>query len=68
MKALGYIGANERGEQTTLQALDDKAHLKPPDNVNQLHVKVVRASDVHSRQTGECTAVSLLYRPKSTLW
>ncbi|XP_067934908.1 protein fantom-like [Watersipora subatra] len=50
MKALGYISSNERGEQTTLKALDDKAHLKPPDNVNQLHVKVIRASNVHSRQ------------------
>ena len=53
MKALGYISTNERGEQTTLQALDDKAHLKPPDNVNQLHVKLVRASNVHSRQPGK---------------
>lgn len=52
MKALGYISTNDRGEQTTLQALDEKAHLKPPDNVNQLHVKIIRAGDVHSRQTG----------------
>lgn len=60
MKALGYISTNEKGEQTTLQALDDQAHLKPPDNVNQLHVKVVRAGNIHSRQTGKSIIVGLL--------
>ena len=53
MKALGYISANEKVDQTNLQALDESAHTKPPDNVNQLHVKLIRCKDVKSRQAGE---------------
>lgn len=52
MKALGYISANEKVDQTNLQALDESAHMKPPDNVNQLHVKLIRCKDVKSRQAG----------------
>lgn len=52
MKALGYISANEKVEQVTLQALDESAHQKPPDNVNDLHVKILRCNDVKSRQPG----------------
>lgn len=53
MKALGYISANEKVDQTNLQALDESAHTKPPDNVNQLHVKLIRCKDVKSRQAGK---------------
>jgi len=52
MKALGYISANEKGELTTLQALDETAHQKPEDNINQLHIKIVRMTDLKSRQAG----------------
>lgn len=58
MKALGYISANEKVEQTTLQALDESARLKPSDNVNQLHVKIVRCNSLKSRQVGKRTGHS----------
>lgn len=53
MKALGYISANEKMEQTSLQALDETANQKPPDNVNQLHIKIIQCNDINSRQSGK---------------
>lgn len=61
MKALGYISANEKVEQTTLQALDDSAHQKPPDNVNEMHVKILRCNDLKSRQHGNQLTPNALY-------
>ncbi|RUS82637.1 hypothetical protein EGW08_009590 [Elysia chlorotica] len=49
-KALGYIMTNERMASQALEALDETAMQRPPDNVNQLHVKVVRCHKLVCRR------------------
>ena len=49
-KALGYLMANERMASQAIQALDESAAQRPPDNVNELHVKVVRCSKLQPRR------------------
>lgn len=49
-KALGYIMTNERMASQALEALDETAAQRPPDNVNQLHVKVIRCHKLMCRR------------------
>ncbi|BFZ12751.1 hypothetical protein BsWGS_15789 [Bradybaena similaris] len=49
-KALGYIMTNERLVTQALEALDEVAAMRPPDNVNEMHVKVIRCSKLQSRR------------------
>ncbi|GFN89784.1 protein fantom [Plakobranchus ocellatus] len=49
-KALGYIMTNERMASQALEALDETAAQRPPDNVNQLHVKVIRCHKLVCRR------------------
>ncbi|WAR12637.1 FTM-like protein, partial [Mya arenaria] len=49
-KALGYMTTNIRASDQALQALDDEAARRPPDNVNELHIKVVRCSSLKARR------------------
>uniref|UniRef100_A0A2C9M2E5 C2 domain-containing protein n=1 Tax=Biomphalaria glabrata TaxID=6526 RepID=A0A2C9M2E5_BIOGL len=49
-KALGYIMTNERLTKQALEALDETAAMRPPDNINELHVKIIRCSRLQSRR------------------
>ncbi|XP_035828549.1 protein fantom isoform X2 [Aplysia californica] len=49
-KALGYIMANERMATQALEALDETAAQRPPDNVNEMHIKVIRCSKLQPRR------------------
>lgn len=51
-KALGYIDSNIHATQQALQALDENVAKRPPDNVNQLSIKLIRANDVLPRREG----------------
>lgn len=41
-KALGYINANNQSTMKALKALDEVAAMRPADNINQLHIKIIR--------------------------
>ncbi|XP_076449555.1 protein fantom-like isoform X2 [Babylonia areolata] len=49
-KALGYLSANERQMKENLQALDEEAARRPMDNVNELHIKIIKCSKLKSRR------------------
>ncbi|XP_021379190.1 protein fantom-like isoform X5 [Mizuhopecten yessoensis] len=49
-KALGYVTSNEKAATEALQALDETAAKRPADNVNELHVKILRCSDIKPRR------------------
>lgn len=49
-KALGYLTANQIGAADTLQALDENAQRRPMDNVNELHMKIVRCAKLKARR------------------
>ncbi|KAK3603408.1 hypothetical protein CHS0354_009388 [Potamilus streckersoni] len=49
-KALGYMASNMRATDQALQALDETAALRPKDNVNELHIKIIRCSGLKSRR------------------
>lgn len=41
---------NIRGADQALQALDETAAKRPPDNVNELHIKLIRCTGVKARR------------------
>ena len=47
--------------QQALQAMDEEATRRPPDNINQISIKVIRCNDVQARREGkgECWYRSL---------
>ncbi|KAL4234620.1 Protein fantom [Mactra antiquata] len=49
-KALGYVSTNIRAADQALQALDEAAAKRPPDNVNELHIKLVRCTGLRARR------------------
>ncbi|XP_059142176.1 protein fantom-like [Physella acuta] len=49
-KALGYIMTNQRLANQALEALDDIAAQRPPSNVNEMHVKIIRCSRLIPRR------------------
>ncbi|XP_052231915.1 protein fantom-like isoform X2 [Dreissena polymorpha] len=49
-KALGYMTTNIRAADQALQALDDEAARRPPDNVNELHIKLIRCTHLKARR------------------
>ncbi|XP_062566792.1 protein fantom-like [Saccostrea cucullata] len=49
-KALGYVMSNQKAATEALQALDENAAMRPKDNINELHIKIVRCSGLKSRQ------------------
>ncbi len=51
-KALGYLDSNIRTSEQALQALDESAAQRPPDNVNELHVKIIRCHQLQGRRDG----------------
>jgi protein fantom len=57
-KALGYLTANERQVKDDLKALDDDAALRPLDNVNELHIKIIKCSKLKARRPGMTDTVS----------
>ena len=42
--ALGYMTTNIRARDQALEALDEVAAKRPPDNVNELHNKLIRCT------------------------
>ena len=52
-KALGYLDTNQRAAGEALKALDEAAAMRPPDNVNELHIKVIRCSKLKARRGGK---------------
>ena len=51
-KALGYIESNLRTTEQALEAMDESVAKRPPDNVNQLHIKVSRCVRLQPRREG----------------
>ncbi|XP_022337426.2 protein fantom-like isoform X1 [Crassostrea virginica] len=49
-KALGYVMSNQKAAADALQALDENAAMRPKDNINELHIKIVRCTGLKSRQ------------------
>ncbi|XP_046328978.2 protein fantom-like isoform X7 [Haliotis rufescens] len=49
-KALGYITTNQHATQQALQALDEQAAQRPMDNVNELHIKLMKCTGIKSRR------------------
>ncbi|XP_013398857.1 protein fantom isoform X2 [Lingula anatina] len=49
-KALGYIESNVRATETALKTLDDSSVNRAEDNVNELHVKVLKCTGVKARR------------------
>uniref|UniRef100_K1QMS1 Protein fantom n=1 Tax=Magallana gigas TaxID=29159 RepID=K1QMS1_MAGGI len=49
-KALGYVMTNQKAAADALHALDENAAMRPKDNINELHIKIVRCSDLKSRR------------------
>ena len=52
-KALGYITTNQRLDQQALEAMDVDAVRRPPDNVNELDLKLIKCSKVKARREGK---------------
>ncbi|XP_019629312.1 PREDICTED: protein fantom-like [Branchiostoma belcheri] len=61
-KALGYIAANERATQQALQVLDESTAPRAKDNVNDLHIRVVRCSDLTARRDGVQPSPYVVYK------
>ncbi|KAL8619480.1 hypothetical protein ACOMHN_011831 [Nucella lapillus] len=49
-KALGYLTANDQQMKEAVKALDEEAARRPMDNVNELHVKVIKCSKLKARR------------------
>ena len=49
-KALGYIDSNARTTEQALQAMDEQAARRPPDNVNQVTIKLTSCSALQPRR------------------
>ncbi|XP_069113817.1 protein fantom-like isoform X2 [Argopecten irradians] len=49
-KALGYVTSNEKAATEALHALDETAAKRPADNVNELHVKIIRCANLKPRR------------------
>ena len=52
MKALGYINSNRKAAEEALEVMDKEAAMKPPDNINEIHIKVIRCSGLKARREG----------------
>ncbi|KAH9499089.1 Protein fantom, partial [Bulinus truncatus] len=61
-KALGYIMTNERMAKQALEALDETAAMRPPDNINELHVKIIRCSRLQSQRPSVQPSSYCLYK------
>ena len=53
-KALGYMTSNIRGAEETLQAMDETAAKRPPDNVNELHIRLFKCTGLKPRRERKC--------------
>ena len=53
-KALGYIASNQRLAEQALEVMDEEAALRPPDNINEIHIKIVRCAGLKARREGMC--------------
>lgn len=51
-KAMGYLTANTKYSNEALKALDDAAVIRPLENVNELHIKIIKCSRLKSRREG----------------
>ena len=53
MKALGYVESNMRATEEALQAMDETAARRPKDNINELHIKIIKCQGVKARREGK---------------
>ncbi|KAK2146667.1 hypothetical protein LSH36_590g01020 [Paralvinella palmiformis] len=51
-KALGYLQSNIRASDQALEAMDEDAAKRPTDNMNHLHVKILRCASLVGRREG----------------
>ena len=51
-KALGYITSNQKLAEQALKVMDEEAALRPPDNINEIHIKIIRYSGLKARREG----------------
>ena len=56
-KALGYLTANEQQTNVAVPTSDSLSTGRPMNNVNELHIKITRASKLKARRTG-CVSVA----------
>ena len=49
------MSTNIRAEgEETLKAMDEDAARRPPDNVNELHINLIRCNGVKARRESKC--------------
>ncbi len=53
MKALGYISSNQRMAEEALEVMDKEAARRPPDNINEIHIKIIKCAALKPRREGE---------------
>ena len=58
---MGYIASNVQATDQALQALDDDAAQRPHDNINQLHIKVIKCGDLIARREGRSGMSGVTY-------
>lgn len=54
---MGYVMTNQKAAADALHALDENAAMRPKDNINELHIKIVRCSDLKSRRPSKLIIV-----------
>ena len=51
-KALGYITMNQRTTEQALELMDEEALQRPPDNINEITIKISRCMSLLARREG----------------
>ena len=62
-KALGYVTTNKRAAEIAIEATDEVAMKRQQiDNINQIHIKIIRCCDIQSRRRGVQPAPYCVYQ------
>jgi protein fantom len=54
------MSTNIRAANESLQAMDEEAARRPPDNVNELHIKITRCSGLKARRDSKMSILILV--------
>ncbi|KAK2187638.1 hypothetical protein NP493_159g03000 [Ridgeia piscesae] len=61
-KALGYIESNTRLAQQAVTAMDEMAAKRPVDNINELHIQIIKCDELKSRREGVQPSPYCMYK------
>ncbi len=64
-KALGYITMNQRATEQALELMDEEALQRPPDNINEITIKISRCMSLLARREGNVVHYIILSRATS---